>query len=222
MRRGIIIITTFIGGLFFFLEFVLPEQWFGNPNIFSEWMPTVNNFLMIVGSFAVGIGVINLVAVHGQQITKKGPAWINSAGFFTGLILMLLFGFGQDVFPVFKTGFNFLFQYMVVPLGATIFSLLAFYIVSAAYRAFKIKTTDAMLMTLTAFIVILGQVPFGNLISQSWPHFLQFPCLSAWIMNNLNSAASRGVLFGSAVGALAISLRIWLSLEKGSFFEKGS
>jgi hypothetical protein len=39
-------------------------------------------------------------------------------------------------------------------------------------------------------------------------------------MNWLNTPAQRGITFGIAVGALAMSLRVWLSLERGTFFSE--
>jgi hypothetical protein len=39
-------------------------------------------------------------------------------------------------------------------------------------------------------------------------------------MTVLNMAALRAVGFGIGVGGLAMSLRVWLSLEKGTYFGK--
>ncbi len=46
--------------------------------------------------------------------------------------------------------------------------------------------------------------------------------LGEWVMRWLNMPAQRGIIFGIAVGALAMSLRVWLSLERGTFFSEQS
>jgi hypothetical protein len=46
--------------------------------------------------------------------------------------------------------------------------------------------------------------------------------LGEWVLRWLNTPAQRGILFGVAVGALAMSLRVWLSLERGTFFSEQS
>ncbi len=84
---------------------------------------------------------------------------------------------------------------------------------------------EATLLLLAAFVVMLGQVPIGMAVTRGLPtegplsHF-RVEQMANWLMTGINAAAQRGILFGSSVGALAMSLRIWLSLEKGAFFEQ--
>ena len=78
-------------------------------------------------------------------------------------------------------------------------------------------------MMIVAVFVMLGQIPLGTEILTGWiPQesayaFLKLENLRAWIMDNWNTAAQRGILFGIYVGSLAMTLRIWLSLESGFF-----
>ena len=69
--------------------------------------------------------------------------------------------------PVIQEGapFWWIYQYCLVPLTATMFAMLAFYIASAAFRAFRAKNTEAFLLLFTAFIVLLGQIYAGIWIS---------------------------------------------------------
>jgi hypothetical protein len=118
-----------------------------------------------------------------------------------------------------------LFNGLFAPLQAATFSLLAFYIASAAYRAFRIRSAEAALMMGAAFIVMLGQVPVGMWLTSAIPAsgptaFFRLEKLGEWVMNWLNTPAQRGITFGIAVGALAMSLRVWLSLERGTFFSE--
>jgi len=50
--------------------------------------------------------------------------------------------------------------------------------------------------------------------------FLRLEVIKEWLLTVLNAAALRAIAFGLGIGSLAISLRIWLSLERGAYFEK--
>ena len=108
----------------------------------------------------------------------------------------------------FVSYFNeYLYQGFFVALGAAMFSLLAFYVASAAYRAFRVQSFESALMMLAAVIVMLGQIPFGIWI---WDGF---PDLRRWLLSVPNSAAFRAVTIGGGIAGLIIALRMWLSIE---------
>jgi hypothetical protein len=44
--------------------------------------------------------------------------------------------------------------------------------------------------------------------------------MSSWILTKVNSPAIFAIDLGLGVGSLATALRLWLSLEKGSYFEE--
>ena len=95
------------------------------------------------------------------------------------------------------------------PLGAAMFSLLAFYIAVAAYRSFRIKSVEALVMMIFAILVMLGQIPQGPLYI--WEGL---PALRLWLMSNVSTPAVRAIEFGSIIAGLAMAMRMWLSLEK--------
>jgi hypothetical protein len=83
---------------------------------------------------------------------------------------------------------------------------------------------DGILMMVSAMIVMLGQIPIGLWLTHGLQgtsvEFLQIPNIGMWILRNLNSAAVRGLWFGMMLGAIAVGLRFWLSLERGAFFDR--
>ena len=92
------------------------------------------------------------------------------------------------------------------------FSTIGFYIVSAAYRAFRIRSGEATLMLAAAFVVMVGQVPVGAYLTSGLPadgflSIFRLENLSYWILKEPNMAAWRGISFGIEVGALAMALR---------------
>src|SRR5262249_28906565 len=92
---------------------------------------------------------------------------------------------------------------------SAMFALLAFYIASAAYRSFRVKSIEAFIMMLTAIVVMLGQIPFGPLYIS--PHL---PAIRLWLLEDVSTPAFRAIYFGAAVAGLSMAVRMWLSLER--------
>lgn len=220
-RKPIVIVITFLAGLFLSLEFLLPKD-----NIFTYSMPKVANFQLVTGCFTVLLGLGSLFLIQGKKAAFKTPERINGIAFFVGFFSILIFGIlmdsnikGSDVF------FDIVFSGIYVSMQAAMFSLVAFYIVSASYRAFKIKSMETGLLLLSTAIIMLALIPLGTAITGFLPKegFLSvFRIENAgyWILTSPNMAVQRAIAFGVAVGAMATSLRIWLSLERGSFYDK--
>lgn len=124
---------------------------------------------------------------------------------------------------------------MVVPLTAMMFAMLAFYVATAAFRAFRAKNIEATLLLVTAGIVLLGRTYAGvwlfgwlDWLPESITHFnlfgitwlpidfyaMQFDRLTVWIMEIPNTAGTRAITIGIALGVVATSLRILLGVDR--------
>jgi len=117
--------------------------------------------------------------------------------------------------------FDWFYNYIFLPLSATTFALLAFYIMSAAYRAVRVKSWEAGLLLVAAIIVLLGQVPIdqipfvGKFIAcGSIKGISTFEFLKSIILDFPNTAAKRGIIIGIALGGLATSIEIMFGIER--------
>ena len=112
------------------------------------------------------------------------------------------------------------FEWIYDPLKSSVYSLLAFFVASAAYRAFRLRSLEAAVLLAAAFVILLGQTPFGVLLTAWLPaplHFLRVDELSIWIMKVPNTAGWRAVLIGIALGVVSMSLRLILGIERNVF-----
>jgi hypothetical protein len=193
---------------------------------FHELAGNAADFVPTVMTFGFGLGLISLLVLHGRRVAKGGENRFYSVITLIALIAMIVvqIGFRNNRESQFWKDMNeLLFMNMQFPLGATMFGLLAAYLVSAAYRAFRIRTFDAAVLTAMAALVVLTQVPtaqfVGSLISDSAVSAgARFDAAASevrtWSLLIVNNAVQTAVGFGAFVGAIAMALRIWLSLDK--------
>lgn len=98
--------------------------------------------------------------------------------------------------------------------AATMFSLLAFFVASASFRAFRVKSQEAALLMFTAFLVMLGNVPLGNYLNVVFCGYGTLTGLKEWIMKYPSSAAQSAILIGATLGYMSASLKILLGVER--------
>ena len=178
------------------------------PNKISEGtFDLVVKWVRIITAFALVLGVRSITFRSVDKIRRKRKDWVFSIFALLGLVITAVAGLVWGV----KAGspLRTIYNNIIVPLGATMFSILAYYMASAAYRAFRARTREATLLLIAAFIVMLGKVPIGNAISVKLPDFAD------WLLIVPNMAAKRGIMFGVALGMIATSLKIILGIERG-------
>ncbi len=206
MKRTVPLMIVLVGGVLMIIQYFIPHRI--SQDIFDNytiWVP-------IIGAFALALGVGSLTRLHGHKVRNKAPNWPYSLAVLLPIYLMPIFAFfvpvsfggGMD-----EPGFyHFAFMHIQVPIQSTMFSILAFYIASAAFRAFRAKSVLATILLLTAVIVMMGQVPIGELLG-SW-----FPKLGLWIIDFPNNAAKRAIGLGVGFGILATQLKIIFGVER--------
>jgi hypothetical protein len=228
-RRHVILGATFVGGLFYAVEFFWPTHLHPTPadpkhqeNFLTPFVVPFGSITPIIAGWTVGLGVINLLMVHGKRLTRRPEGWGNSLAFLISMILMTVVGILANAHRnAINVNLNrLLFEGALQSLDSTMFSIIAFYIVSAAYRAFRVRSTEATMLLITAVLVMLGQIAVGQLLTSQLPHNLHIEVIRDWMLTKANAAAVRAIGFGLGIGSLAVALRIWLGLERGSYFDR--
>jgi uncharacterized membrane protein len=212
MKKQFPLILVFIFGVLGIIPFIIPHPVVQGTDEFLR-----NNLLKILAAFALILGLGSLLRVHLDKIKRKGQNWEYSWVLIMTFVITAIVGLfggvsGSGILPTRIGTFNFdiwtIYFNVEVPLGAAMFALLSFFMASAAYRAFRARSTEATLLLIAAFIVMLGVLPLGNEISPHLPSFAQ------WIMDVPNVAGQRGILFGVALGMFATALKIILGIER--------
>lgn len=218
MRREIPIAITFIVGIVFALAYFIP-RW-----PFNQFEGQFGDWFGIIAAFAIWLGALNLMKISTIKIIRKRPDYPYAVIIIVSFLIMVFFGFyegykGLFAEPQFSyrdagTGFNWLYEYVYSALSATMFALLAFFVASASYRAFRARNLEATLLLVAAFFVMLGRVPVGDLLTGWLPQGYTMSSWANWIMAVPNSAGQRAIMIGIALGLVSISLRIILGLER--------
>ncbi len=104
--------------------------------------------------------------------------------------------------------FTWIYDHVFGPANATMFSLLAFFVASAAFRAFRARSIEAALLLTAAIIMLIGRAPFGGAISSV------FPDLAQWLLDVPQNGGRRAIMMGAAIGAIATGLRVIVGIER--------
>lgn len=212
MKRRFPLLLVFVFGILGIIPYYVPHATYQNVDNALR-----NDFLRILSAFAIILGLVSLMRVHQDKIKRKRENWQYSyvliIGFVVSGIIGLLGGVEGELFlPTKIAGFQFdiqtLYLNIIVPLGSTMFALLAFFMASAAYRAFRARSVESSLLLAASFVIMIGILPLADRISTHLPSFAQ------WIMDIPNVAAKRGITFGIALGGIATSLKIILGIER--------
>jgi len=211
-----VLVASTIGILLVLSLFIVPMQ-----AVNTE----ISDYFNIIAATAFILGAGNLLHIHLNKISRKSKGWPYSFVTLGGFLFTLIAGLfkinNPDGWqgPVDAEGslFNFAYDGIFTPLMATMFSILAFFVASASYRAFRARNVEATLLLGAALIILLGRT-FVGVIMTSWLppqlEFLTIPWLSSWIMSTVNLAGQRAILIGIGLGVISTSLKIILGLER--------
>ncbi|MEO0019485.1 MAG: hypothetical protein ABIK47_02450 [candidate division WOR-3 bacterium] len=228
LKRNIPLLIVLFTALLLIVAFFIPHKPFGD--LESRFL----NWYAIISGFTFLLGLDSLTRHHLLKVIRKEKGW-----FYSLLLVLSLFatlGLGLYSWVRFaspfalRAPFMWLYKYMIIPLQATMFATLAFFIFSAAYRAFRIRNLGASLLLIAACLVMLGNVPLGSSIWQGISQFIHlifpktdpdalkrvelFALIKDWLMAIPQAAAGRGIGIGLALGGIAMSLRIILGIER--------
>jgi len=228
-KRQLPAIVVFVAGVAMAVLYYSPHP------VAESFYDESSRWVRIIANCALLLGVVSLLTTHGRKIRTRTAGYGYSVVLiisFASIVVLGLFPWGWLSRQVgaatawaggIESGSaaDWMFQNIKVPLESTMFSLLAFFIASAAYRAFRARSFEATIMLMTAIIMMIGRVPFGAVIPN--PVAGKDPLLfeaADWLLSVPTNAAKRAIFLGIALSTIATSLRIIWGLER-SYLGKG-
>ena len=235
MKRTVpMFIAAIVGFVLIFATFIPLTQGWGDEAMI--WFD-------ILAAIAFVLGGGNLMKMHLRKTSDRKAGWgfsVVTIVAFLGTLTVGLLNIGVHPSANFAdkawsgdyvqdgSAFMWCYNYLVYPLTATMFAMLAFYIASAAFRAFRAKNVEATLLLLTAFVVLLGRTYAGIWLTgwlpdapvtdpnvfQQFVHGLRLDRLTEIIMNVFNTLGNCAIMIGIALGVVSTSLKVLLGVDR--------
>ena len=168
---------------------------------------TLLDWAIILAAVALVLGALNVVATHVRKIRDRRSGWAYSLFLLAAMGAVIVLGLADSRGPA-SPSVSWIFEHVQIPLQATILALLAFFVASAAYRAFRVRSVDSFIMLIAGLIVLLGQVPLGQAL---WDRLAS---AKDWILSYPSTGGARGIIIGAALGAVLTGLRVLLGIDR--------
>ena len=215
---------TALGGFILIIAYFIP--------VMQGWGEIAALWFDILAAIAFVLGGGNLLKIHLKKVSDKVSGWGYSVITLLAFLVTLTVGLGKlgvnpsPMYPAIAASgeyreigspFWWLYEFSFKPLTATMFAMLAFYIASAAFRAFRAKNIEAILLLGTAFIILLGRTFAGVYLTAWLPESLsglRIENLTIFIMTAFNTAGNRAIMIGIALGIASTSLKVLLGIDR--------
>jgi hypothetical protein len=166
----------------------------------------MNNWAVVIGAFALGLGAYSLTVRHTRAIYQKRTTWPYSALLLGTMVVFI--GLGLFTGSVSSPQYNWIYTLIVQPLSSALYGMNAFFIASACYRAFRARSIESGLLLVAAIFLMLLNAPIGGVIHPVLPQ------IGKMIWDLSGATGMRAILIGIGIGTLAIGLRIIIGQEK--------
>jgi hypothetical protein len=221
VKRTLPALIAFVVGFFFALQYYIPHP------ISQQALVSTAKWYTIIAAFVFVLGMMSVAQNHARKIQIRGAGWGYSVVLFIAMIVTFVVGAicggktepppGTEA-PLYGTAFGWIYKNGMEALSTTMFATLAFYVASAAFRAFRAKTLGAFLLLFFALVLLFGKAVVGiamwDATIGTFHDALHMDTIVEWIMGTLNMSARRAILMGVALGMIAVSLKIILGIER--------
>ncbi len=175
------------------------------------------NWAALIATMALVVGLLSVAMSHLVRVLRRAPDWGYSLVLLIAMLLVIVSGTIVGIVPGKYVPFpqNLaeqpildLFRAVYQPLAGSFLALLTFFSLSAALRALRRRTIDALVIMITAILVLL---------LAALPQAQALPLLGDGvraISDYVVLAGARGLLIGAALGAVVAGIRVLLGFDQ--------
>jgi membrane-associated HD superfamily phosphohydrolase len=199
-RRYIPLGITFVTGL------IVSSSYFIKLPELQSTESMITSWVTFMGYFAAVLATIQLSYSYGMKIIKKDKDTPYYAFALILFALMTIAGIGFGInYPV----YTWLYDNLYRPVTATILAMLGFYLLSATYRAYRVKSIALAFCIISCFLFLIATAPAGPALLP------QVSIIADWIRDNVSTAGLRGYVIAAAIGAISLGIRTLIGRERG-------
>jgi hypothetical protein len=172
----------------------------------------------LLAALALLVGLLSVTSGHVMRVVRRHPDWGYSLVLLAAMLVVIISGTvvplrtpdGRTTLPqsLIEQPIRDTFRAFYQPLASSFLALLAFFSLSAALRALRRRTADALVISIVALVV---------LALAALPQAQELPLLGAgvqWLSDYVALAGARGLLIGAALGAVIAGVRVLLGFDQ--------
>jgi hypothetical protein len=176
-----------------------------HPSARSLNLAILTEYFQIIFAFTLLVGVVSFVKINLKAVERgedRPYRIVALLGVFVMPFLAIVWGIKGD------SPFMWVFENIQVPMQATVFALLAFFVASASFRGFRARSVQATILLTAALIMLISRSSIGDVIAD------EIPQVADWIRSYPSMSARRAILIGIGLGSLTTSLRVIVGIER--------
>jgi hypothetical protein len=209
-KRLLPILLGSVAGILILVHRLSSQTRFNTISALERVSTELLRWVSVLATFALLVGVVNVVAQHGRRLMQRDSRWPYSIALLLGvfippLVALVSYFSGQPRVLEYQL-FQDVVNYVYTPLSISLLALLTFFAVTASIRALSSGNREAIVLVVVAGLMLLAQLPLLTIVPLIGD-------IVAWIQNYLALAGIRGLVFGAAIGAVIASVRILLGRD---------
>lgn len=158
--------------------------------------------VIIVTSFTLVIGVINLGKIHARKVARRDPGWYYGIILFSSAIIFAALNY------VDYEKFIWMQMKLLMPLQQAMLSYVGFYYYVALLRGARVRSIDSAILIIVAVLWGIRNMPSGRVFVPIIEPITDF------ILRTIHAPVQRAFIIGLGTGLLALLARSWLGYER--------
>ena len=207
-KRFLATLIAGVAGLIVLIDFAGPTA------LVSDLARLLVDWAAVLAAIALLIGLLSVTASHTQRVVKRRSDWGYSLILLASMLSVIVVGIFVPVNAQLDLPRNLaeepirvFFRTLYEPVAASLLALLAFFSLNAAFRAFQRRNPEAIVIVVVAVFVLIVQLPPLAALPIFGPSV-------QWLNEYIALAGARGLLIGSAIGALVAGIRVLLGFDQ--------